>query len=91
MQKLYIAIGLAMVSLSLVEMKCSDYKQKKVIQRNSQDQERLIRDFLNDKAAKEKEAVQQEFMIYKYLDRQVKEQKETLIKHSSDCAFCIIV
>ena len=92
MQKLYIAIGLAMVSLSLVGMKCSDYKQKKVVQRNSQDQETLIRDFLDDKAAKEKEAVQQEFMISQYLNHQVKEQKATLIKHhSSECAFCIMI
>lgn len=88
MQKLYIAIGLAMVSLSLVGMK----KQKKVVQRNSQDQETLIRDFLDDKAAKEKEAVQQEFMISQYLNHQVKEQKATLIKHhSSECAFCIMI
>jgi hypothetical protein len=92
MQKLYITVGLATISLSLLGAEYSGHKQKKSVQRNSQDQEMLILDFLEKKAEKEKEAAQQEFMIYKYLDHQVKEQKETLIKHhSSECAFCIMI
>jgi hypothetical protein len=88
MQKLYIVMGLTIISLSLHGMDFSRQKQT-----NSQNQETMIRDYLNKKAEKEIEAAQQEFMIRKFLDVEVKKEKETLLKNqnSSHYVFCITI